>query len=160
MVMKIKNNKYILALLIVAIILIWGNYFLKVLPDHKEKIVNEKPIGFDDLAETDNENFGKMIQFTGNYRDPFLGVTPEPKTVTPETKTHKPKRDVSTYKLKGIINKTAIIEWKNNYSFLTESDSLDTYKILKITDEYVIIHKDDKADTLRVSSEKMSVLQN
>jgi hypothetical protein len=158
--MKIKNNKYILALLIVAIILIWGNYFLKVLPDHKENVFDEKPTNSDNLSETDKNNPDIIIQFTGDYRDPFLGVTPEPKTVIRETKTRQPKRDVSKYKLRGIINKTAIIEWKNNYSFLTESDSLDTYKILKITDEYVIIHKDDKSDTLRVPSEKMTVLQN
>lgn len=158
--MKIKNNKYIVALLIVAIILIWGNYFLKVLPDHKENVVDKKPTYSDNFSETGNENFEKTIPFTGNYRDPFLGITPEPKTVVTETKTRHSKRDVSTYKLKGIINKTAIIEWKNHYSFLTESDSLDTFKILKITDEYVIIHKDDKADTLYVSSDKMTVLQN
>jgi hypothetical protein len=145
-----RNKKYIIIMLVIASIIIWSNFILKLKKGLSTKDAEEPLLNKKNHTE-EVESLYPDKKFTGKYKDPFIRQTKQDKVKTrKKNKSHtkkepvkEKKRNQQNIKFRGIIESTAIIEYNNEIYFIQEGDSLEFGKIIFIHSDSVKINHFD-----------------
>ncbi len=154
-----KYRKLFTVLLIIAAIVVWGSFFVRVKQAKAED--SQQTASIDNKVIETTRTDSLNIDFMGSFRDPFAH-TPAPVEKKKETQPkHYPKPIVQRpdINITGVIGKTLILEFKGKSMVLSQDEQAEFGLIYSIEPDSVIVQVKDNFFTYKLAKDNRMELE-